>query len=519
MNGIGFSPGDLVADRYRISRLLGVGAMGSVYECADSHLGDQKLALKIFHPTLQHRPEFAGRFEREVLAARLVTSPFVVRSYDLVTGKGLLGLTMELCSGGSLQDKLDERPQGLSKSSTVLFLLQLLAGLHAIHEAVILHRDLKPQNVLIGQGGLLKISDFSVARIDSALKITQTGAAVGSVAYMSPETLLGHKVDVRSDLYSVGLIGYQMLTGKPARSESGAIATLLDSIRKPVPSVKEVAECPAPLAAAIDRVLQVDPQSRFETAAQFYDELVSIADRMPTLSRPTQLPVRLGNGASVSPSKGEIGKGRSKSDPMGNADPEAKVARGAFLSPTHLNSVIQDRPFFVTLFFVTLFGLAGFSVSTYYASTEQGVVSWTVNSASFGIALGMMFGLVLGLLIVFADAIRSRQDLFKILFMCAGAIGVVVFSSHRLYHLAELINRNLTTGGSAGGSMKLGLPVSPNLFYGILMALAAALSALVARGVAGLVVSLAVAARVVATHWIFVAIIVVALVALQFVSR
>ena len=198
--------GSVLADRYEILKLLGQGGMGAVYKARDREL-DRLVALKVI------RPEFAGhasilqRFKQELLLARKITHRNIIRIYDLGVADGLRFITMEFVEGQDLSSLLEERHK-FTPDETVTILRQVCAALEAAHAEGVVHRDLKPQNIMIGEGGRVCVMDFGLARSMEATGLTQAGAVMGTPAYMSPEQAKGMPADERSDLFSLGIIAY-----------------------------------------------------------------------------------------------------------------------------------------------------------------------------------------------------------------------------------------------------------------------------------------------------------------------
>jgi eukaryotic-like serine/threonine-protein kinase len=255
-------PGELLAGRYRLGDEVGRGGMGVVYRVEDEQLGIC-VALKILRPELAEDPRLAERFRRELVAARQVSHRNAVRIHDLGRDGDLLFLTMDFVEGPSLQALLrkerrlpPERAAGITR--------QLALALEAAHEAGIVHRDLKPGNVLIEPSGRACVTDFGLARSPGPHDLTRTGMIVGTPAYLAPEQARGEPVDRRSDLYALGLLLFEMLTGDiPLQAESGAPRDL----RRLGSGV------PAYLRAITERLLQPDPARRFQSAREVVEAL------------------------------------------------------------------------------------------------------------------------------------------------------------------------------------------------------------------------------------------------------
>ncbi len=278
------SPDSRLAGRYRVRELLGVGAMGMVYRVYDELL-DLDVALKVLRPELAGSREVSERFRRELVLARQVTHPNVVRIHDLgeddgaPRGQARHFLTMDLVPGRSLRQVLsDEGP--LAPARAVAIARQLAAALDAAHRQGVVHRDLKPANVLVDTAGEARITDFGVARslsVSGAETLTREGGVVGTPQYLSPEQARGEPVDGRSDLYAVGLMLFEMLTGELPFTGSTFAETLAQRLSG---TPRTLAECGCDvsprLEAIVARCLAREPADRYEDAAALECDLASL---------------------------------------------------------------------------------------------------------------------------------------------------------------------------------------------------------------------------------------------------
>jgi eukaryotic-like serine/threonine-protein kinase len=259
--------GDIVAGRYRIEIMLGAGGMGVVYRAFDEQLGIL-VALKLLRPELAVRKPSFERFRQELLLARKVSSPHVVRIHDLVADGDRRFISMDFVPGRSLEQSLDERG-ALSQSEALAIAHQIALGLVAAHESGVVHRDLKPANILLRDDGHACISDFGVARSTGALRVTGTGVMVGTPDYVSPEQARGADVGPRSDLYALGLIIYEMLSGRRAFEDSTPAESLaLRQFRGPKPLRQLKPEVSPWLESLVARLLEPNPMRRFRDAAE-----------------------------------------------------------------------------------------------------------------------------------------------------------------------------------------------------------------------------------------------------------
>ncbi|MGA9333076.1 MAG: serine/threonine-protein kinase, partial [Rudaea sp.] len=206
------SSGDTLAGRFRIESMLGVGGMGMVYRAHDLAL-DVDVAIKLLRPELARRPESFERFRQELLLARQVSSGHVVRIHDIAQDASRWFISMDYIDGESLERRLDNNSR-LPTDQALSIVHDLLDGLIAAHRSGVVHRDLKPANILIDKNESAFITDFGVARSLGTTGMTHTGMIVGTPEYLSPEQARGERVDARSDLYTVGLIAFEMLAGE-----------------------------------------------------------------------------------------------------------------------------------------------------------------------------------------------------------------------------------------------------------------------------------------------------------------
>ncbi|HEX6271436.1 MAG TPA: protein kinase [Polyangiaceae bacterium] len=266
--------GALLGGRYRVGALIGVGGMGGVYEAEREDLAQMRVALKILHPSVGARADLVLRFRREAETVAALDHPNIVRILDFQTPHGEPAfLVMERLHGAPLGEAIEK--QGRFAAERVAFVAsQVLSALSAAHAANVVHRDLKPDNVFLtnvaGLGDIVKLLDFGVAKLMNARhneKLTQTGSVLGTPAYMAPEQARGASVDHRSDLYAVGCMMYEALTGnRPFAAEN--YNALLFEIQKAVPTPIEVLrpDVDPALVAVVTRAMTKSPSERFQTA-------------------------------------------------------------------------------------------------------------------------------------------------------------------------------------------------------------------------------------------------------------
>jgi len=278
-----------LGQRYEILGEAGHGSMGNVYKARDRETGET-VALKLLKPEIASDQAMMDRFKNELLFARKITHKNVCRVYEFNRAAGIAYTSMEFVEGESLRSVLN-RFGALTQKKAKDLALQICSGLKEAHAQGIVHRDLKPENVMIDGSGNLKIMDFGIARSMEAVT-RQTGAMVGTPAYMAPEQVSGSPVDYRTDIYSLGLMLYEMFTGKPAFSAENAIAVALKQMREdPAPPRTIDPSIPAPLERIILKCLAKEPAKRFQTVAELESALQTPASATaPTLPSPAFAP-------------------------------------------------------------------------------------------------------------------------------------------------------------------------------------------------------------------------------------
>lgn len=266
----GLAAGTLLAGRFRIERQLGIGGMGVVYLATDEALG-VKVAIKLLRPDAALRPEAFERFKQELLLAREVSSPHVVRIHDIAVhetpgAERRWLISMAYIDGQSLERVIDSSaPMDVEEALRIT--RQLAVGLSAAHAREVVHRDLKPANVLLDKEGTAYISDFGVARSLRISGLTQTGGVIGTPDYLSPEQARAAPVDARSDLYALGLLLYEMLAGKPAFSGGTSAESITQRLLGPPPPIRRLrGDVPVWVEALLDRLLKPSPAHRLPDA-------------------------------------------------------------------------------------------------------------------------------------------------------------------------------------------------------------------------------------------------------------
>ncbi|NMB45844.1 MAG: Stk1 family PASTA domain-containing Ser/Thr kinase [Firmicutes bacterium] len=264
--------GEILSNRYEIEERIGEGGMALVYRAKDRLL-HRWVAVKVLREQYASDEDFVERFRREAQAAASLSHPNVVNIYDVGEVKGTYYIVMEYVRGINLKELI--RKEGrLSPEQSVGIALQVAAALGHAHRNHLVHRDIKPHNILITDEGRVKVTDFGIARAASAASLTQTGLVIGSVHYFSPEQARGRITSEQSDIYSLGIVLYEMLTGKVPFTGETPIAVALQQLQEPVPSPRKLdPSIPKSLEDAIFKALAKEPQERFRSAEDFIQAL------------------------------------------------------------------------------------------------------------------------------------------------------------------------------------------------------------------------------------------------------
>jgi eukaryotic-like serine/threonine-protein kinase len=293
-------PAALLDARYRVGSLLARGGMSTVYRGTDTRL-DRPVAIKVMDPRLAADPAFRGRIEREARSAARIDHPAVVDVYDqgeAQTGAGtvlgddgpLLFLVMELVEGGTLRDVLRARG-ALGVPAAFAVMEQVLSGLAAAHQLGLVHRDVKPENVLISRAGEVKMADFGLVTASAQAGASTAGMIMGTVAYLSPEQVATGSADARSDVYAAGIVLYELLTGAPPYSGDTAISVAYRHVNSDVPPPSQIAgDVPPELDELVLRTTRRDPAARPADAAAMLAELHRVAVRLEVPRVPPPVP-------------------------------------------------------------------------------------------------------------------------------------------------------------------------------------------------------------------------------------
>ncbi len=267
-NSTSFEPGAVFANRYEIIKTLGEGGMGAVYKARDVEL-EREVALKVVRPELSNNPEIMQRFKQELILARQVTDRNIIRIFDLGEAEGIKFITMEYVEGQNLHQMLKERGK-LEVAEAVDIMEQTTAGLAAAHREGIIHRDLKPGNIMRDVNGRVVVMDFGLARTISGDGMTRTGAMLGTMEYMSPEQAHGKDLKASSDVFTVGLILYELVAGvMPFQAESAIASLLMRSQQRAVPLSDVDKNIPGTLSNIVAKCLEKEPANRYQERSRW----------------------------------------------------------------------------------------------------------------------------------------------------------------------------------------------------------------------------------------------------------
>jgi hypothetical protein len=259
-------PRHILAGRYVIEDHVADGGMATVWRARDEVLA-RPVAVKVLRPELAGRPDFRERFRREAVSAARLNHPSIISIFDTGVDDDVVFIVMEYFAGPSLAGVMATRGQ-IDPQAAISVMLPVLDALAYAHDSGVIHRDVKPANILVGEAQRVKVADFGIAKAAEGEDLTTTGKVLGTVRYLSPEQVRGDAVDGRSDLYSVGVILYELLTGRPPFQGETDIATAMMRLTTdPVPPRSIVPGLPRPVESAVVKALARSPEDRFQTAA------------------------------------------------------------------------------------------------------------------------------------------------------------------------------------------------------------------------------------------------------------
>lgn len=264
--------GQKINERYEIIRNIGEGGMANVYLAYDTIL-DREVAVKILRGDLANDEKFVRRFQREAISASSLNHPNIVAMYDVGEDDGKYFIVMEYIKGQTLKS-LIKRRGALTLPEVIDIMLQLTSGIAHAHESYIIHRDVKPQNVLILEDGTVKITDFGIATALNSNELTQTNSVMGSVHYLPPEQANGNGSTIKSDIYSLGILMFELLTGKLPFKGENAVEIAIKQMRDTIPSVVDVNEdIPQSIENVILKACAKNPKNRYNSALEMHEDI------------------------------------------------------------------------------------------------------------------------------------------------------------------------------------------------------------------------------------------------------
>ena len=266
--------GQKINDRYEIIKSIGEGGMANVYLAYDTIL-DRNVAIKVLRGDLANDEKFVRRFQREALSASSLSHPNIVAMYDVGEDNGLYYIVMEYVEGKTLKQLLKKRGS-LTLSEAIDIMLQLTDGMAHAHDSYIVHRDLKPQNIMIQDDGQIKITDFGIAMALNSTQLTQTNSVMGSVHYLPPEQAAGKGTTIKSDIYSMGIIFYELLTGELPFKGDSAVEIALKQMKEPLPDVHKLNnDIPQSIENIILKATAKNPKNRYDDAKSMHNDLLT----------------------------------------------------------------------------------------------------------------------------------------------------------------------------------------------------------------------------------------------------
>lgn len=272
------SKGQKINDRYEIIKSIGEGGMANVYLAKDTIL-DREVAVKVLRGDLSTDEKFIRRFQREALSVSNLSHPNIVEVYDVGEEDGQYYIVMEYIEGKTLKQLLNKRG-ALTLPEVIDIMTQLTDGLAHAHEAYIIHRDIKPQNIMIEDNGTVKITDFGIAMAVNATQFTQTNSVMGTVHYLPPEQANGKGATVKSDIYSLGILMYELLTGSVPFKGDNAVEIALKHMKEKLPSIrKQNPLIPQSVENIVIKACAKNPRNRYDTVKEMHDDIVDAMER------------------------------------------------------------------------------------------------------------------------------------------------------------------------------------------------------------------------------------------------
>jgi len=264
--------GQKINDRYQIIKSIGEGGMANVYLAYDTIL-DRSVAVKVLRGDLSTDEKFVRRFQREALSASSLSHPNIVEVYDVGEDNGFYYIVMEYIEGKHLKELIKKRTK-LTLSESIDIMMQICEGIATAHDSYIIHRDIKPQNIMILDSGLVKITDFGIAMALNSTQLTQTNSVMGSVHYLPPEQASGKGSTMQSDIYSMGILMYELLSGELPFRGDNAVEIALKQLKEPLPDIREkVKDIPNSVYNILKKATAKNPKNRYADASEMFDDM------------------------------------------------------------------------------------------------------------------------------------------------------------------------------------------------------------------------------------------------------
>lgn len=319
--------GQKINDRYQIIRSIGEGGMANVYLAHDTIL-DRDVAVKILRGDLAGDEKFVRRFQREAISASSLNHPNIVEMYDVGEDDGKYFIVMEYVEGKTLKS-LIKRRGALTLPEVIDIMLQLTSGIAHAHDSYIIHRDIKPQNVLILEDGTVKITDFGIAMALNSNELTQTNSVMGSVHYLPPEQANGTGATIKSDIYSLGILMFELLTGKIPFKGDNAVEIAIKQMKDRIPSVCEVnPEIPQSIENVILKACAKNPKNRYNSALEMHEDIKTALnpERSDEPKLIYQYPEEDFDETKKVPSRSELNKQKKRSERSDNNEKKTNKA-------------------------------------------------------------------------------------------------------------------------------------------------------------------------------------------------
>ena len=267
-------------NRYQVKELLGQGGMSSVYRAYDPQLR-RDVAIKIIHPHLSDDPKFVRRFEEEAAAVARLRHPNIRQVFDSGHDADTFYMVLEFLPGETLKERLNSYAQDhqlMPLNEVITITQQICEAVAYAHRHGVIHRDIKPSNVIISEQGEAVLTDFGIAKMVGIEEFTATGAVIGTAAYISPEQIQGEGVDHRTDIYAIGVMLFEMVSGTPPFEADAVLPLMMKHINEPIPDLRQrVPNLPTKMIAIIEKALAKDPSKRYQTADEIAIDLGSLS--------------------------------------------------------------------------------------------------------------------------------------------------------------------------------------------------------------------------------------------------